>query len=97
MRSVDKIKVGTGKMGEVTRLLQRTFMDVVQGQGRGQAQLAVPRARRARAARSRVSGKVVVVTGASSGIGAALAELLTSQGHSVALVARREDALRAGE
>ena len=31
VRSVDKITVGTGRMGEVTRLLQRTFMDVVQG------------------------------------------------------------------
>jgi NADP-dependent 3-hydroxy acid dehydrogenase YdfG len=39
--------------------------------------------------------KVVVVTGASSGIGAALAELLASQGHSLALVARRKEALDA--
>ena len=31
VRSVDKIAVGSGRMGEVTRLLQRTFMDVVQG------------------------------------------------------------------
>jgi NADP-dependent 3-hydroxy acid dehydrogenase YdfG len=38
--------------------------------------------------------KVVVITGASSGIGAALAELLASRGASVVLVARREDALR---
>ena len=38
--------------------------------------------------------KVVVVTGASSGIGAALAELLSSKGDSVALVARREEPLR---
>jgi NADP-dependent 3-hydroxy acid dehydrogenase YdfG len=37
--------------------------------------------------------KVVVITGASSGIGAALAELLASRGASVVLVARREDAL----
>jgi len=36
---------------------------------------------------------VVVVTGASSGIGAALAELLASRGHAVALLARRRDAL----
>jgi len=41
------------------------------------------------------SGKVVVVTGASSGIGAALAELLGSRGTSLGLVARRADALRA--
>jgi len=39
--------------------------------------------------------KVIVVTGASSGIGAATAEALARRGHSVALVARRADALRA--
>jgi short-subunit dehydrogenase len=39
--------------------------------------------------------KVVVITGASGGIGAALAELLVTRGASLALVARREDALRA--
>jgi NADP-dependent 3-hydroxy acid dehydrogenase YdfG len=38
--------------------------------------------------------KVVVITGASSGIGAALATLLAGRGASVALVARREHALR---
>lgn len=37
---------------------------------------------------------VVVITGASSGIGAALAELLASRGASVTLVARRERALK---
>ncbi len=31
VRSVDKIKVGIGRTGEVTKLLQRTFMDLVQG------------------------------------------------------------------
>jgi NADP-dependent 3-hydroxy acid dehydrogenase YdfG len=36
---------------------------------------------------------VVVITGASGGIGAALANVLSSRGHSVALVARRADAL----
>jgi NADP-dependent 3-hydroxy acid dehydrogenase YdfG len=36
---------------------------------------------------------VVVITGASSGIGAALGELLASRGMSVVLVARRQDAL----
>jgi NADP-dependent 3-hydroxy acid dehydrogenase YdfG len=38
---------------------------------------------------------VVVIAGASGGIGAALATLLASRGHSVALVARRADALGA--
>jgi short-subunit dehydrogenase len=36
---------------------------------------------------------VIVITGASSGIGAALAELLASQEHQVVLVARRKQAL----
>jgi NADP-dependent 3-hydroxy acid dehydrogenase YdfG len=34
--------------------------------------------------------KVIVITGASAGIGAALAELLASQGHQVVVVARRK-------
>ena len=38
---------------------------------------------------------VVVVTGASAGIGAALAELLSAQKASVGIIARRTDALRA--
>lgn len=38
--------------------------------------------------------KRIVVTGASSGIGAAVAQLLARRGHRVVLVARREDALR---
>jgi NADP-dependent 3-hydroxy acid dehydrogenase YdfG len=37
--------------------------------------------------------KVVVITGASSGIGAALARLLGSQGHRIVLAARREKEL----
>jgi NADP-dependent 3-hydroxy acid dehydrogenase YdfG len=39
--------------------------------------------------------KVVVITGASSGIGAALAELLAARGDAVVLVARRAEALAA--
>ena len=39
--------------------------------------------------------RVVVVTGASSGIGAALSELMAHRGASVTLVARRADALGA--
>ncbi|HEX4348494.1 MAG TPA: SDR family NAD(P)-dependent oxidoreductase [Vicinamibacterales bacterium] len=37
--------------------------------------------------------KVVVITGASAGVGAALAELLSTQGMAVVLVARRKEAL----
>jgi len=40
-----------------------------------------------------MSEKVIVITGASSGIGAATAELLASRGHPVSLVARRKQAL----
>lgn len=39
------------------------------------------------------TGKVVVITGASGGIGAALGRLLAARGMSVVLVARRKDAL----
>lgn len=42
-----------------------------------------------------MAGKVVVITGASGGIGAATAELLASRGHTVVLAARRADALAA--
>jgi NADP-dependent 3-hydroxy acid dehydrogenase YdfG len=41
-----------------------------------------------------MADRVVVITGASGGIGAALAEILAAQGASLALVARRGDALR---
>lgn len=42
-----------------------------------------------------IAGKVVAITGASSGIGRATAELLASRGAVVVLGARREDALAA--
>lgn len=41
-----------------------------------------------------MQGKVVVITGASSGIGAAAASAVAARGASVVLVARREDKLR---
>jgi short-subunit dehydrogenase len=44
---------------------------------------------------SRFDGKVAFITGASSGIGAALAREFTRKGASVALVARRAERLRA--
>ena len=40
-----------------------------------------------------MSEKVIVITGASAGIGAAAAEQLAGQGHTVVIVARRTDAL----
>jgi short-subunit dehydrogenase len=42
----------------------------------------------------RVSGEIAVVTGASSGIGAATAELLAAKGARVLMLARREGALK---
>jgi NADP-dependent 3-hydroxy acid dehydrogenase YdfG len=41
-----------------------------------------------------IAGKVVVITGASSGLGEATARLLSKQGASVALGARRLDRLK---
>ena len=42
-----------------------------------------------------MNGKVVVITGASGGIGAATATTIAAEGASVVLVARRETELRA--
>src|SRR5687767_4781074 len=41
-----------------------------------------------------MESKVVVITGASSGIGAALAKQLGTEGHRLVLAARREEALK---
>ena len=41
-----------------------------------------------------IAGKVVVITGASSGLGEATARLLSAQGASVVLGARRVDRLQ---
>ena len=41
-----------------------------------------------------IAGKVVVITGASSGLGQAAARLLSAQGASIALGARRVDRLK---
>jgi len=45
----------------------------------------------------KIDGKVVIVTGASGGIGLATARLLGSRGAKVVLAARNEEALRAAE
>ena len=42
-----------------------------------------------------IQNKVVIITGASSGIGAATAKLLASKGAKVVLAARRKDRLQA--
>ena len=44
-----------------------------------------------------IAGKMVVITGASSGLGEATARLLSTQGASVVLGARRGKALPHGE
>lgn len=45
-------------------------------------------------AEGRLSGKKVLITGASSGVGLATAELFVAEGASVGLIARREDLVR---
>ena len=45
VRSVDRIKVGTGKRGPITKQIQRTFLDLVHGKGSRTARLAHARAR----------------------------------------------------
>jgi NADP-dependent 3-hydroxy acid dehydrogenase YdfG len=42
-----------------------------------------------------VEGKVVVITGASSGLGEATAKILSAQGATVVLGARRQDRIQA--
>jgi branched-chain amino acid aminotransferase len=50
VRSVDRIKVGTGRVGEVTKQLQRTFLDLVHGKlDDGHGWLTFVRAERASA------------------------------------------------
>jgi NADP-dependent 3-hydroxy acid dehydrogenase YdfG len=44
-----------------------------------------------------MSDPIVVITGVSSGIGAAVAELVSREGVSVVLAARRTDALESDE
>jgi len=43
---------------------------------------------------SNIAGRVVVITGASSGLGEATARLLSAQGASVVLGARRQDRIQ---
>src|SRR5690242_3283920 len=55
------------------------------------AQSIAPEVGQARARAERLDGTVALVTGASSGIGAATAGALAAQGAAVALAARRKD------
>lgn len=44
-----------------------------------------------------LTGKVAIVTGASSGLGVEFAKALANQGANLALVARREEKLKEGQ
>jgi NADP-dependent 3-hydroxy acid dehydrogenase YdfG len=45
---------------------------------------------------SNIEGKIVVITGASSGLGEATARALSAQGASLVLGARRQDRIQSG-